>query len=145
MHCSRMVRSGDTSIHSMSCATPWSWRQTNQQQCFPPTEDAFKEQVLCAKCHALIWCKSHVPNQELIEPVGHSWSSCDDGLISLRQCIICSRWGSKPDSSLLYRQRMCGCQEVSLPASWTMMRRCYSKQQTRSRWRNRDEHTDSSK
>ena len=24
----------------------------------------------------------HIPNQELIEPVGHSWSACDDGLIT---------------------------------------------------------------
>ena len=48
----------------------------------PPYEDAFKEHVLCAKFHDLIWCKSHIPNQELIEPVDHSWSACDDGLIS---------------------------------------------------------------
>ena len=48
----------------------------------PPYEEAFKEHVLCAKCHALIWCKSHVPNQELIELVGHCWSACDDGLIT---------------------------------------------------------------
>ena len=47
-----------------------------------PYECAFKEHVLCAKCHALIWCKGHVPNQELIELVGHSWSACDDGLIT---------------------------------------------------------------
>ena len=48
----------------------------------PPYEDAFREHVLCAKFHDLIWCKSHIPNQELIEPVGHSWSACDDGLIT---------------------------------------------------------------
>ena len=48
----------------------------------PPYEGAFKEHVLCAKFHALISCKSHVPNQELIELVGHSWSACDDGLIT---------------------------------------------------------------
>ena len=48
----------------------------------PPYESASKEHVLCANCHALIWCKSHVPNQELIELVGHSWSACDDGLIT---------------------------------------------------------------
>ena len=36
----------------------------------PPTEDACKDHVLCARCHALIWCRSHVLNQELIEPVG---------------------------------------------------------------------------
>ena len=48
----------------------------------PPYEDAFKEHVPSAKCHALIWCKSHVPNQELIELVGHSWPACDDGLIT---------------------------------------------------------------
>ena len=48
----------------------------------PPTEDAFKEHVLCAKLHALNWCKSHVQNQELIEPVVHIWSACDDGLIT---------------------------------------------------------------
>ena len=28
----------------------------------PPTEDAFKKHVICAKCHTLIWCKSHIPN-----------------------------------------------------------------------------------
>ena len=28
----------------------------------PPTEDAFKEHVIHAKCHTLIWCKSHIPN-----------------------------------------------------------------------------------
>ena len=43
------------------------------------TEDAFKQHVLRAKFHTLIWCKSHIPNQELIEPVGRSWSDCDDG------------------------------------------------------------------
>ena len=48
----------------------------------PPTEDAFKEHVIHAKCHTLIWCKSHIPNEELIEPVGHSWSACDDGLVT---------------------------------------------------------------
>ena len=46
----------------------------------PPYEGGFKERGLCAKFHALIWCKS--PNQELIELVGHSWSACDDGLIT---------------------------------------------------------------
>ena len=48
----------------------------------PPYEEAFKEHILCATFHALIWCKSHVPTQELIELVGHSWSPCDDGLIT---------------------------------------------------------------
>ena len=48
----------------------------------PPYEDAFKEHVLCATCHALIWCMSHIPNQELIEPVGHCLSAYDDGLIT---------------------------------------------------------------
>ena len=48
----------------------------------PPYEGAFKEHVLCAKCHAFIWCTSQIPNQELIELVGHSWSACDDGLIT---------------------------------------------------------------
>ena len=48
----------------------------------PPYEGAFKEHVLCAKFHALILCKSQIPNQELIELVGHSWSACDDGLIT---------------------------------------------------------------
>ena len=28
----------------------------------PPTEDAFKKHVIYAKCHTLIWCKSHIPN-----------------------------------------------------------------------------------
>ena len=45
----------------------------------PSTEDAFKKHVLRAKLHTLIWCKSHIPNQELIEPVGRSWSACDAG------------------------------------------------------------------
>ena len=45
-------------------------------------ENAFKQNVLRAKFHTLIWCKSQIPNQELIEPVGHSWSACDDGLIT---------------------------------------------------------------
>ena len=48
----------------------------------PPTEYAFKEHVFCAKWHALNWCKSNVRNQELIKPVVHIWSACDDGLIT---------------------------------------------------------------
>ena len=48
----------------------------------PPYEGAFKEHVLSAQFHALMWCKSQIPNQELIEPVGHSWAACDDGLIT---------------------------------------------------------------
>ena len=28
----------------------------------PPTEDAFKEHDIHAKCHTLILCKSHIPN-----------------------------------------------------------------------------------
>ena len=58
-------------------ATPWPWQQTRQQHCF--TEDALKQHVLLAKFHTLIWCKIHIQNQELIEPVGRSWSDCDDG------------------------------------------------------------------
>ena len=45
----------------------------------PSNEDAFKQHVLRAKFHTLTWYKSHIPNQELIEPVGRSWSGCDDG------------------------------------------------------------------
>ena len=45
----------------------------------PSTEHAFKQHVLRAKFLTLIWCKGHIPNQELIEPVGRSWSDCDDG------------------------------------------------------------------
>ena len=78
MQCSCMVRRGETSIHPMSCATTWPSQQTNQQQCFPQP----KMHVLCAKFYTLIWCKGHVPNQELIEAVGHSCSACDDGLIT---------------------------------------------------------------
>ena len=48
----------------------------------PPTEDTFNQHILRAKFHIFIWCKSHIPNQELIEPVGHSWSACDDGLVT---------------------------------------------------------------
>ena len=48
----------------------------------PPTEDAFNQHIIRAKFHTFIWCKSHIPNQELIEPVGHSWSACDDGLVT---------------------------------------------------------------
>ena len=59
------------------CATPWPWQQAATM--LPSTEDAFKQHVLRAKFHTLIWCKSHIPNQELIEPVGRSWSDCDDG------------------------------------------------------------------
>ena len=58
------------------CATHWRWQQTATM--LPSTEDAFKQHVLRAKCHTLIWCKIHIQNQELIEPVGRSWSACDD-------------------------------------------------------------------
>ena len=52
---------------------------TTDSTMLPSTEEAFKQHVLRAKLHTLIWCKSHIPNQELIEPVGRSWSACDDG------------------------------------------------------------------
>ena len=45
----------------------------------PPTEDSFKQHVLHAKYQTWIWCESHITNQEVIEPVGHGWSACDDG------------------------------------------------------------------
>ncbi|XP_014679528.1 PREDICTED: uncharacterized protein LOC106819400 [Priapulus caudatus] len=48
----------------------------------PPTEDAFQQHVLRAKYQTRIWCRSHIPNQELIKPVGHGWSACDDGGIT---------------------------------------------------------------
>ena len=119
-------RDVDTSY--MSCATTWPSQQTNQQQCFPQP----KMHVLCAKLYTLIWCKGHVPTKSWSKQlvIAVQLAIMD---LSLRQCIICSRWGPKPDSSLLYRQRIYGCQDVSLPASWTMMHRCYSWQQTRSR------------
>ena len=59
------------------CATPWSLQQTETM--LLSTEDAFKQHVLRAKCHTLIWCKSQIPNQELIYPVGRSWSAFNDG------------------------------------------------------------------
>ena len=59
------------------CATQWPWQQTATM--LSSTEDAFKQHVLHAKFHTLIWCKGQIPNQELIEPVGRSWSACDDG------------------------------------------------------------------
>ena len=52
----------------------------------PPTDDAFKPHVLRAKYQTRIWCNSHMPNKEEIEPVGHGWSACDDGGIT--QTII---------------------------------------------------------
>ena len=45
----------------------------------PPTEDACP---LCQISH-LDLVQEPRPNQELIEPVGHSWSAYDDGLITL--------------------------------------------------------------
>ena len=58
------------------CASPWPRQQTATM--LPSTKDAFKQHVLRAKFHTLIWCKSHIPNQWLIEPVGRSWSTCYD-------------------------------------------------------------------
>ena len=49
---------------------------------------------------------------------------------------IYSGWGSRPDSSILYIQNMCGCQEVILPASWTTTR-CVNKPST---WESNDFH-----
>ena len=43
-----------------------------------PAEDSFKQHVL----HAQIWCESHIPNPEAVEPVGHGWSACDYGGIT---------------------------------------------------------------
>ena len=42
---------------------------TDKSAMLPPTEDVFKEHVLRAKFHTLIWCKSHDPNHELFEPI----------------------------------------------------------------------------
>ena len=65
------------------CATSLPCQQTSRQQLMlPPTEDTFNQHILRAKFHIFIWCKSHIPNQELIEPVVHSWSACDDGLVT---------------------------------------------------------------
>ena len=65
------------------CATSLPWQQTSRQQCFPqPKTLSTSIHILRAKFHIFIWCKSHIPNQELIEPVGHSWSACDDGLVT---------------------------------------------------------------
>ena len=62
-------------------ATSLPWQQTSRQQWFPQpktlsTSISFVPNII------FIWCKSHIPNQELVEPVGHSWSACDDGLIT---------------------------------------------------------------
>ena len=48
----------------------------------PPAEDAFKQHVLRAKYKTRIWCNSHMPNEEMIEPVGHGLSACNDGSIT---------------------------------------------------------------
>ncbi|KAG1714217.1 DNA-directed RNA polymerase III subunit RPC2 [Nymphon striatum] len=48
----------------------------------PPTEDAFKHHILCAKYQTKIWCESHIANSPLISPVGHGWSSCERGGIT---------------------------------------------------------------
>ena len=53
----------------------------------PPTEDAFKQHVLRAKHQTRIWCNSHMPNEVVIEPVGHGWSACDDEVLH-RQCSL---------------------------------------------------------
>ena len=63
------------------CATSLPRQQTSQQQCFPQpktlsTSISFVPNII------FILCKSDIPNQELIEPVGHSWSACDDGLVT---------------------------------------------------------------
>ena len=43
------------------CASPWPWQQTATM--LSSTKDAFKQHVLRAKFHTLIWCKSHIPNK----------------------------------------------------------------------------------
>ena len=48
----------------------------------PQTEDAFKQHVLRAKYKTRIWCNSHMPNEEVIEQVGHGLSACNDGSIT---------------------------------------------------------------
>ena len=48
----------------------------------PPTEDSFKQHVLRAKYQTQIWCGSDIANQEVVDPVGHGWSSCSDGGIT---------------------------------------------------------------
>ena len=48
----------------------------------PPTEDAFKKHVLRAKYQTRFWYNSHMPNEEVIEPIVHGWSACDDGGIT---------------------------------------------------------------
>ena len=67
----------------------------------PPTEDAFKEHVIHAKC--LLWFGAKATSQskswlnQLV--IAGQLATMDS---SLRQCTICSRWGSRPDSSILY-------------------------------------------
>lgn len=46
----------------------------------PPTEDSFKQHVLRAKFQARLWCESHIAIQETVEPVGHGWSLCAEGI-----------------------------------------------------------------
>ena len=48
----------------------------------PPTEDSFKQHVLRAKYQTQIWCQSHIPNQEVVDPVGNGWTACDGGGIT---------------------------------------------------------------
>ena len=48
----------------------------------PSAEDAFKKHVLRAKYQTRIWCNSLMPNEEVIEPVVHGWTTCDDGGIT---------------------------------------------------------------
>ena len=41
-----------------------------------PTEDSFKQHVLRAKYQTRLRCQSHIASQEVVDPVGHSWSAC---------------------------------------------------------------------
>ena len=66
-----------------SCATSWLRQQTSPHPCFPrrriPSNSTSFEQNTK---HGFGACFSHMPNEEVIEPVGHGLSACDDGGIT---------------------------------------------------------------
>ena len=87
----------------------------------PPTEDAFKQHVLRAKYQTRIWCNSHMPNEEVIEPVIHGWTACDDGGITQTMFTQASAPVEVRDLTYLYctdkdclNARKCPCLLVGL-------------------------------
>ena len=86
----------------------------------PPMEDSVKQHVLCAKYQTQIWCESHIPNQAVIKPVGHGWSTCDDGGITPKMLTQ----APAPVEVRDLTQRLFEWEEVSLPACWTRVHRC---------------------